>query len=150
MTPRFFAYRPTRLRAVLAAFAVMGTALGLAGLVRAGQGSPTASARGVAGLALGVAFAWLAWRLRPRTGYGVRVDLAGVELARPIDGRIERLLWGHIATVRQVGRWAPRWEVTLTDGTHRELPRALFSDPSVFVDLGRVLSRPEGPSGASA
>jgi hypothetical protein len=150
MTPRFFPYRPTRLRLLLATLAVIGTAFGTAALVRASQGSPTASARAVAGLALATAFAWLVWRLRPREGYGVRVDLAGAELCRPLDGRPERLLWTQIAAVRQFGRWAPRWELTLTDGTHRELPRALFSDPSVFADLGRVLSSPERGSGGDA
>jgi len=150
MTPRFFPYRPMRLRALLAAFAVVGVAFGAAALVRAGRGNPTASARGVAGLALGGAFVWLVWRLRPREGYGVRIDLAGAELARAIDGRPERLLWAQIAEVQNAGRWAPRWVLTLTDGTHRELPRALFSDPAVFDDLGRALSRPQGGSGADA
>src|SRR5262249_8381063 len=86
MTPRFFPYRPSRLRAILAAFAVVAAALGTAALVRAGQGRPTSSARAVAGLALSSAFAWLVWRLRPRDGFGVRVDIAGAELSRPIDG----------------------------------------------------------------
>jgi len=148
MTPRFFPYRPTRLRLLLAAFAVVGTAFGTAAFVRAAQGSPTASARAVAGLALSVAFLWLIWRLRPREGYGVRVDLAGAELCRALDGRPERLLWTQIETVRQLGRWAPRWELILSDGSRRELPRALFSDPAVYADLGRVLSHPErGPGG---
>jgi hypothetical protein len=144
MTARFFPYRPSRLRGLLAIFAVAAAALGAASLVRAGQGRPTASARAVAGLALSSAFAWLAFRLRPREGFGVRVDLAGAELSRPIDGRTERVLWPQIKAVEQVGRWAPRWVVSLTDGTRREIPRALFSDPSVFADLGRVLNRPEG------
>ncbi|HUM10300.1 MAG TPA: hypothetical protein VLT82_05050 [Myxococcaceae bacterium] len=150
MTPRFFPYRPTRLRVLLALFAVTAAALGTAALVRAGTGRPTASARAVAALALSGAFGWLAWRLRPRHGFGVRVDLAGAELARALDGRPERVLWPQIKTVEQVGRWAPRWVLTLTDGTRRELPRALFSDPSVFADLGRVLSRPASASRADA
>ena len=150
MTPRFFPYRPTRLRALLTAFAVVGVAFGAAALVRAGRGNPAASARGVAGLALGGAFVWLGWRLRPREGYGVRLDLAGAELARAIDGRPERLLWPQIARVENSGRWAPRWVLTLTDGTHRELPRALFSDPAVFADLGRALTRPAGALRADA
>jgi len=150
MTPRFFPYRPTRLRLLLATLAVVGAALGTAAFVRAAHGSSTASARAVAGLALAAAFGWLAFRLRPREGYGVRVDLAGAELCRALDGRPERLLWPQIATVRQVGRWAPRWVLTLGDGTRRELPRALFSDPAVFDDLGRALSRPQGGSGADA
>ena len=142
MTARFFPYRPTRLRAILAGFAVIGLAFGIALLVRSGEDGLLASARGVAGLALGCGFLWLAWRLRPRDGYGVRVDLAGTEVARPLDGRPERLLWQHIGGVSQTGRWAPRWVLTLTDGTRRELPRALFSYPAVFGDLGRALSRP--------
>jgi hypothetical protein len=150
MTPRFFPYRPTRLRALLATFAVIGVALGAAGLARAGQGSPTASARGVAALALAMAFVWLAWRLRPRDNYGVRVDLAGAELARAIDGRTERLLWTQIRSVTRAGRWAPRWVLSLADGTRRELPRALFSDPALFDDLGRALSRPGASSAADA
>ena len=150
MTPRFFPYRPTRLRALLTGFAVLGAAFGTAGLVRAGEGNPTASARGVAGLALGAAFVWLTWRLRPRDGYGIRVDLAGAELARALDGRTELLLWPQIRTVAPAGRWAPRWVLTLADGTRRELPRALFSDPAVFADLGRVLSRPEGSASHDA
>ena len=150
MTPRFFPYRPSRLRALLAVFAVVSAAVGTAALVRAGHGRPTASVRAVAGLALSGAFAWLAWRLRPREGFGVRVDLAGAELARPIDGRTERVLWPQLKAVEQVGRWAPRWVLTLTDGTRRELPRALFSDPAVFADLGRVLNRPEGSPRADA
>jgi hypothetical protein len=144
MTPRFFPYRPSRLRALLAVFAVVAAALGAAALVRAGHGRPTASVRAVAGLALSSAFAWLVWRLRPREGFGVRVDIAGAELSRALDGRTERVLWPQIKTIDQVGRWAPRWVLTLTDGTRRELPRALFSDPSVFADLGQVLNRPEG------
>jgi len=150
MTPRFFPYRPSRLRALLAAFAVIAAAIGTASLVRAGRGRPTASARAVAGLALSGAFAWLTWRLRSRDGFGVRVDIAGVELSRAIDGRSERVLWPQIKAVEQLGRWAPRWVVSLTDGTRRELPRALFSDPAVFDDLGRVLSRPEGSPRADA
>ena len=150
MTPRFFPYRPSRLRAILAAFAVVAAALGTAALVRAGSGRPTASARAVAGLALSSAFVWLVWRLRPRDDYGVRVDIAGAELSRPLDGRMERVLWPQIKAVEQVGRWAPRWVLTLTDGTRRELPRALFSDPAVFADLGRILNRPEGSFRADA
>jgi hypothetical protein len=150
MTPRFFPYRPSKLRAVFAAFAVVAAALGAAALVRAGAGRPTASARAVAGLALSGAFAWLAWRLRPRDGFGVRVDIAGAELSRAIDGRRERVLWPQIKAVEHVGRFAPRWVLTLTDGTRRELPRVLFSDPAVYADLGRVLNRPEGSFRADA
>lgn len=150
MTPRFFPYRPSRLRVILAIFAVASAALGAAALVRAGHGRPTASARAVAGLTLSGAFAWLVWRLRPREGFGVRVDIAGAELSRALDGRTERVLWPQIKAIEQVGRWAPRWVLTLTDGTRRELPRALFSDPSVFADLGRVLNRPEGSPRADA
>ncbi|MGZ3479747.1 MAG: hypothetical protein ACXU81_05315 [Myxococcaceae bacterium] len=102
----------------MAGLAVIGGALGFAGLVRAGRGNALESARGAAGLVLGGAFVRLGWRLRPRDGYGVRVE--------------------------QTGRWAPRWVLTLTDGTRRELPRALFSDPALFSDLGRALGRPEG------
>jgi len=150
MTPRFFPYRPTRLRTLLAVLAVVSAALGAAALVRAGRGRPTASARAVAALALSGAFAWLGWRLRPREDFGVRVDLAGAELARPLDGKTERVPWPQVKAVEQIGRWAPRWVLTLTDGTRRELPRALFSDPAVFDDLGRVLRRPEGAPRADA
>jgi hypothetical protein len=150
MTPRFFPYRPSRLRAILAAFAVVAAAIGTAALVRAGRGKPTSAARAVAGLGLSGSFGWLAWRLRPRDGFGVRVDLAGVELARAIDGRTERVLWPQIKAVERMGRWAPRWVLGLTDGTRRELPRALFSDPAVFADLGRVLTRPTASPHADA
>lgn len=150
MTPRFFPYRPNRLRAILAAFAVVAASLGTAALVRAGQGRPSSAARAVAALGLSAAFAWLTWRLRPREGFGVRIDLAGVELCRPIDGRAERVLWPQIRGVEETGRWAPRWVLGLTDGSRRELPRALFSDPAVFADLGRVLSHPTGPPRADA
>ncbi|MGZ5959142.1 MAG: hypothetical protein ACXWLI_12060, partial [Myxococcaceae bacterium] len=108
----------------MAGLAVIGGALGFAGLVRAGRGNALESARGAAGLVLGGAFVRLGWRLRPRDGYGVRVDLAGAELARALDGRTERVLWPQIKAVEQIGRWAPRWVLTLTDGTRRELPRA--------------------------
>ncbi len=135
---------------MLAGLAVLAAALGAAALVRAGHGRPTASARAVAALALSGAFAWLSWRLRPRQGFGVRVDLAGAEIARPLDGRTELVLWPQIKAVEEIGRWAPRWVLTLTDGTRCELPRALFSDPAVFADLGRVLSRPEGAPRADA
>ena len=131
-------------------FCSLAAALGASALVRAGHGRPTASARAVAGLSLSSAFVWLVWRLRPREGYGVRVDIAGAELSRAIDGRTERVLWPQIKAVDQVGRWAPRWVLSLTDGTRRELPRALFSDPSVFADLGRVLNRPQGSPRADA
>jgi len=80
----------------------------------------------------------------------VRIDLAGAELARPLDGRIERVLWPQIRAVQETGGWARRWVVTLTDGTRREIPRALFGDPAVFADLGRVLAHPEGSREADA
>ena len=150
MTPRFFPYRPSRLRAILAVFAVVAVAVGASAMVRVGKGRPTASARAVAALALSGAFGWLTWRLRPREGFGVRVDIAGAELSRAIDGRTERVLWPQIKSVEHIGRWAPRWVLTLTDGSRRELPRALFSDPSTFADLGRILSRPEGAPRADA
>ncbi|HSP19951.1 MAG TPA: hypothetical protein VLQ79_10565 [Myxococcaceae bacterium] len=142
MTPRFFPYRPTRLRALLTGLAVLGAALATTTSVRSGRSRPLEAARGAAGLVLGGGFAWLAWRLRPRPGYGVRVDLAGAELARVLDGRPERVLWPQLAGVSQIGRWAPRWVLTLTDGSRRELPRALFSDRAVFADVGRALTRP--------
>jgi hypothetical protein len=47
----------------------------------------------------------------------------------------------HVGEV--VGATLPGRVLTLADGTRRELPRALFSDPAVFSDLGRALSRPE-------
>jgi hypothetical protein len=140
MTPRFFPYRPSTLRGFLAALAVVATALGTAAVLQALQGRTTSWVRAALAAGLAIAFAWLAWRLRPRERYGVRLDLAGVELARALDGRAERLLWRQIAAVRQVGRWAPRWVVELHDGTSRELPRALFSDPAVWADLGRALT----------
>ena len=135
---------------MLAIFAVVAAALGASALARAGSGGATASARAFAGLGLSGAFAWLVWRLRPRDGFGVRIDIAGAELSRAIDGRTERVLWPQIKAVEQAGRWAPRWVLTLTDGTRRELPRALFSDPAVFADLGRVLNRPDGSFRADA
>lgn len=104
--------------------------------------------RAMAAALLCGAFLWLVWRLRPRDGYGVRVDLAGAELARAIDGRPERVLWNHLAGVRQTGRWSPRWVLELHDGTHRELPRVLFANGAIFADLGRALSRPGGASRA--
>jgi hypothetical protein len=104
--------------------------------------------RAVAAALLCAAFLWLVWRLRPREGYGVRVDLAGAELARAVDGRPERLLWTQLAGVRQTGRWSPRWVLDLHDGTRRELPRALFANGAVFADLGRALTRPSGVSRA--
>jgi hypothetical protein len=146
MTPRFFPYRPSALRGFLAALAVVATALGAAAVLQALQGRTTSWVRAALAAGLALAFAWLAWRLRPRERYGVRLDLAGVEFARAIDGRAERVLWSQITAVRQAGRWAPRWVVELRDGTSRELPRALFSDPAVWTDLGRALSGSEGHS----
>jgi hypothetical protein len=121
--------------------------MGAAALVRAGAGRPTASVRAVAGLGLSAAFAWLVWRLRPRDGYGVRIDIAGAELSRPSTEERNGCSGPRSRPWNSTGRWAPRWVLTLTDGTRRELPQALFSDPAVFADLGRVLNRPEGSSG---
>jgi len=150
MTPRFFPYRPSALRGFLAALAVVATALGTAAVLQGLHGRPASWVRAALAVGLAVAFAWLAWRLRPRERYGVRLDLAGVELARALDGHAERVLWSQIAAVRQAGRWAPRWVVELRDGTSRELPRVLFSDPSVWADLGRALSTSGGPSTTDA
>jgi hypothetical protein len=150
MTPRFFPYRPSALRGFLTALAVVATALGAAALLQGLHGRTASWVRAALAAGLALAFAWLAWRLRPRARYGVRLDLAGVELARAIDGHTERVLWSQIAAVRQVGRWAPRWVVELRDGTSRELPRALFSDPAVWADLGRALGTSGGPSASDA
>jgi hypothetical protein len=67
-----------------------------------------------------------------------------------MDGQSERVLWNQLLGVRQVGRWTPRWVLQLRDGTSRELPRALFSDPSVWADLGRALAASGGRSPADA
>ena len=150
MTPRFFPYRPVGLRAFLAGLSVVAIALGVAAALQGLQGRTSSWVRAALAVGLAFAFAWLVWRLRPRDGYGVRLDLAGVEIARALDGRPERLLWGQIAAVRQAGGWTPRWVVELRDGTSRELPRALFSDPSVWADLGRALSTSGGQSASDA
>lgn len=150
MTPRFFPYRPSGLRGFLAALAAVATAVGATATRHGLHGRPMEYVRAAlaAGLALG--FLWLVWRLRPRANYGVRLDLAGIELARAVDGQPERVLWGQLSAVRQVGRWAPRWVLELSDGTSRELPRALFSDASVWADLGRALAASGGRSPADA
>jgi hypothetical protein len=150
MTPRFFPYRPTVLRTALLAIATASAALGAAALRHGLQGASLAWPRAVAAALLTGAFLWLVWRLRPRDGYGVRVDPAGAELARALDGRLERVLWNELAGVRQTGRWSPRWVLELHDGTRRELPRALFASGSVFADLGRALTRPDAVSRAEA
>lgn len=150
MTPRFFPYRPSVLRSLLASLAAVATAVGASAALQGLHGRHLAYVRAAVAVVLALAFLWLMWRLRPRSRYGVRIDLAGVELARAIDGRPERLLWSQIAAVRQAGRWAPRWVVELHDGTSRELPRALFSDPSVWVDLGRAMGTSEGRSAPDA
>ena len=150
MTPRFFPSRPVGLRAFLAGLSVVAIALGVAAALQGLQGRTSSWVRASLAVGLAFAFAWLVWRLRPRDGYGVRLDLAGVEIARALDGRPERLLWGQIAAVRQAGGWTPRWVVELQDGTSRELPRALFSDPSVWADLGRALSTSGGQSASDA
>jgi len=145
MTPRFFPYRPTLLRAALAVIATAAGGLGASALRHGLGGVPLALPRAVAAALLCGAFLWLLWRLRPRDGYGVRVDLAGAEVARAIDGRPERVLWTQLAAVRQAGRWSPRWVLELHDGTCRELPRVLFANGAVFADLGRALTRPDTP-----
>jgi hypothetical protein len=139
---RFFPYRPTVLRTALLVIATSSAALAAAALRYGLQGASLAWLRAVAAALLSVAFLWLVWRLRPRDGYGVRVDLAGAELARALDGRLERVLWNDLAGVRQRGRWSPRWVLELNDGTRRELPRVLFASAAVFADLGRALTRP--------
>jgi hypothetical protein len=150
MTPRFFPYRPGAIRGVLAALAAVATAVGTAATLQGLHGRPVGYVRAALAAVLALAFVWLVWRLRPRDGYGVRLDLAGVELARAIDGHPERVLWSQVAAVRQAGRCAPRWVVELRDGTSRELPRALFSDPSVWADLGRALASSGGHSTTDA
>ena len=145
MTPRFFPYRPRSLRGLLAALATVALAAGTSAMLQGFQGRPVGYLRAALAAGLALAFSWLVWRLRPRSRYGVRLDLAGVELARALDGQTERVLWNQIAAVRQAGRWAPRWVVELRDGTSRELPRALFADAAVWADLGRAL----GTSGAA-
>ena len=150
MTPRFFPYRPSGLRGFLAVLAAVATAAAASAVLQGLEGRPVGYVRAALAAGLALAFSWLVWRLRPREHYGVRLDLAGVEMARVLDGRPERVLWSQIAAVRQAGRWAPRWVVELRDGTSRDLPRALFSDPAIWVDLGRALASSGGGSHADA
>lgn len=138
--PLFFAYDPRTLRAGLFLGAVACAALGAWALANAlAQGEIQEWARlGVAAGLLG-AFAYVSWRVRPREGWGVRIEPLGMTMSRPLTGEKLEVVWSQIAEVRRQEKGGQKLIVQLRPEGRLLLSRHLFPSGAVYDALARAL-----------
>jgi hypothetical protein len=139
-SPRFFPYDPRVPRVALIGCAVVSALLAAWTLARAwGSGEALGFARASLLVALMSAFGWLFWRIRPRSGWGVRIDALGLTVSRPISGEPWRLVWSQLSGVVREGARRDRLALLLRPEGRLLLPRRLFGSREVFEALWLAL-----------
>jgi hypothetical protein len=134
--PPFFPYDPRALRRALFACAAVSALLGGWTLAQAwASREPLGFARGGLLVALLIAFGWFFWRIRPREGWGVRIDALGVTISRPLSGDPWRLVWSQLSGVVREGARRERLALLLRPEGKVLLPRRLFGSQEVFDAL---------------
>ncbi len=132
----FFAYNPRPMRIALVLCAGASVALAAWSLVQARDtGSIAAWARLVIVLKLLGAFGYLSWRIRPREGWGVRVDRLGLAVSRPLSGDPIELEWSDISEVRRDGRRRERLVIALQPEGRLLLQQHLLPSRAAFEAL---------------
>jgi hypothetical protein len=145
---RFFAFRPRGLRRALLAAASLAVVLSAWALARGLRGvEPLGTVRALvlAVLAVGFGTGWV--RLRPRADFGIRLDIAGIDVSRPWGRRSLHIPWTHVGATR-TERW-PWTRLVLEVRPDAQLLIAeLLVGKEAFQDLVRALderaARPPG------
>jgi hypothetical protein len=146
---RFFAFRPRGLRRALfvaAALAVVLSARALSAGLRGREQLGTVRAAVLGVLAVGFGVGWV--RLRPRADFGVRLDVAGLDVSRPWSASSLHVPWTRIAATRTERR--PWRSVVIELRPHGQvfISEPLVGSRETFTDLLRALQdrspRPPG------
>jgi hypothetical protein len=149
VSSRFFAFRPRGLRRALfvaAAVAVVLSAWALARGLRGVERLGTVRAVVLAVLAVGFGVGWV--RLRPRPDFGIRLDIAGIDVSRPWGTRSLHIPWTHLGVTRTESRPWKRLVLEVRPEGQVLIAELLVGSRAVFEDLVRALDerapRPPG------
>jgi hypothetical protein len=137
-----FAFNPVRLRRGFVLCAFLCTLPGALS-VRAVAGGAGLPAQVRAGLCVGLLLASgvIAYRLRPRKGWGVTLDDQGFGLGRASGQPPLRVMWPQVESVQVLG--PDRSEVALfwNEGRRVLVSRRLFAHPADFQAFLRALEK---------
>ncbi len=138
-TGDYFPYHPLRWRLTLA-IAASGALLLLGWAVWgfAHHGGFAELARAALSLGLLLAMASMAFRLRPREGWGVKVGPTMLSVARATQGSID-IPWSAVREVRRLGKRRDTLVLMLNDDRRVLVPRHLFSRQTVFEALASAI-----------
>jgi len=137
---RFFAFRPRGLRRALLAAAVLAVVLSAWALSASRRGAERlgtvrAVVLGVLAAAFGVG--WV--RLRPRADFGVRLDVAGIDVSRVWGSRPLHVPWTRVASTRTERRAWNRLVIELRPEGQLFIAEPLLGSRMAFGDLLRAL-----------
>lgn len=143
----FFPYDPRRARWALVGCAVVCVVLGAWTLASARQ-TADVGAWARLGLLMGLlgAFGYVLFRIRPRPGWGVKVEPLGFTFQRPLSGDEVHLVWSQIAEVRRDGRRREKLLILVRPEGRVLLQRHLFASAEVFEALTRALEAKMPPA----
>jgi hypothetical protein len=146
---RFFAFRPRGLRRALLAAATLSVVLSawaLASGLRGAEPLGIVRAGVLAALAVGFALGWVL--LRPRPDFGIRMDLAGIDVSRPGRAPPLHIPWTAVAAARTERRLWTRLVLDIRPQGRLLIARPLLGSKQAFQDLVRALDertpRPPG------
>jgi hypothetical protein len=151
VSARFFAFRPRGLRRALFAAAVLAVVLSAWALARGLRGVEhfgTLRALVLAALAVGFGVGWV--RLRPRPDFGIRLDIAGIDVSRPWGTHSLHIPWTHVGETRTEKRPWKRLVVEVRPEGQLLIAELLVGSKSTFADLVRALEEraPRAPGDA--
>ena len=141
----FFPYDPRLMRwtffsaaalcAVLAAWAFSSATTG-------GTPDMTAWARLGVAAGLGLAFAVMLLKLRPREGWGVAVSPDGITVSRPLSRAAPmEIPWDNVSEIRRQGRKREKLLVLLQPQGRVLLGRHLFASKAGYESLAEALEK---------
>jgi hypothetical protein len=151
VSARFFAFRPRGLRRALFGASALSVVLSAWALAAGHRGlEPFGTVRAVVLGALAVGFGWGWVALRPRDGFGVHLDEAGIEVARPWGARTLRIPWSRVVATRTERRPWKRLIIDIRPVGQVFIAEPLVGSGDAFRDLTRALEerRPRPPGDA--
>jgi hypothetical protein len=147
----FFPYHPLKIRAALAFGALCALTLGawaLAAAVRSESGLEFARVGICLGLLASMLYVHL--KLRPRPGWGVKVEAIRLWVSRPIEGQIE-IPWSAVREVRRNGKQRDTLVLFLGDERRVLVPQHLFASRAAFEQAAHAIEeRMQPPTSPAA
>jgi hypothetical protein len=137
--PNFVPYNPRRfhlslLLASLAAIALIAWAV--RGVTTGSE--PTGAIRAGVGMGFLLAFASIGFRLRPREGWGVRIQPSALTVSGPLKG--ERMIpWSDVRMVERLGKKRDTLVIFLKSDVRVLVPRHLFDSARTFETLASAI-----------